>query len=379
MRPMMLRGLVAVFTLAGAALALPAQQPRAVRVGQPVTGTLTEDDPRIQQKGAFHVYTLEAAAGARFVVTMSSDDVDSYVWVARRVGPLTEEVVSDDDSGGGSNARLRFRAAAAGTYLVVAQSLDVAAKGAYELRVEAAAPSAPAVPVALALGAVREGMLSDESPVTETESPEVPYQLYTFVGKGQRVRVAVRSGAFDAFVRVTKVTAGGETEVGTDDDSGGGTDAQLTFTADGEYRIYARGLADDARGAFTIAANEVAVRPIATRAVAPGETVQGTLSASTDHELEDRRLVQHFTITGRPGERYTVTLRSSDFDAFLQWGEMGANGFTADTEDDDGAGDTDAKLDVTIPASGTWVIRASSLEGGKSGAFRLEVAARRSK
>ena len=46
-------------------------------------------------------------------------------------------------------------------------------------------------------------------------------------------------------------------------------------------------------------ANEIAVRPIATRAVAPGETVQGTLSASSDHELEDGRLVQHFTITGR--------------------------------------------------------------------------------
>lgn len=379
MRPMMLRGLVAVSTLAGAAVVLPAQQPRAVRVGQPVTGTLTADDPRIAQRGAFHAYTIEAAAGARFIITMMSDDVDSYVWVARRVGPLTEELVSDDDSGGGSNARLRFRAPAAGTYLVVAQSLDVEAKGAYELRVEAAPPSAVAVPVALTLGAVREGTLTEESPVTETETPEVPYQLYTLTGKGERVRVSVRSGAFDAAMRVTKVTAGGETEVGTDDDSGGGTDAQMTFTADGEYRIYAKGLADDARGAFTISASEVAVRPIATRAVAPGETVQGTLSAATDHELEDGRLVQHFTITGRPGERYTVTLRSGDFDAFLQWGTMGAAGFTADTEDDDSAGDTDAKLDVTIPASGTWVLRASSLEGGKSGAFRLEVTARRSK
>lgn len=379
MRPMMLRGLVAFSTLAGAAVALPAQQPRAVRVGQPVTGTLTEDDPRIGQKGAFHVYTIEAAAGARFIVTMMSEDVDSYVWVARRVGPLTEEIVSDDDSGGGSNARLRFRAPAAGTYYVVAQSLDAASQGAYELRVEDAPPSAPAVPVALALGAVREGTLSDESPTTETESPEVPYQLYTLTGKGQRVRVAMRSGAFDAFVRVTKVTADGETEIGTDDDSGGGTDALLTFTADGEYRVYARGLADDARGAFTIAANEITVRPIATRAVAPGETVQGTLSAATDHELEDGRLVQHFTITGRPGERYTVTMRSSEFDAYLQWGSMGADGFTADSEDDDGAGDTDAKLDVTIPASGTWVVRASSLERGKTGAFRLEVTARRSK
>lgn len=345
---------------------------RPLRVGETVSGTLTAQDPRFSSRGAFQAYRLEAKAGTRYVIAMRSSAFDAYVWVARAVGGLTEELAADDDGAGGTDARLRFRAPAAGTYLIVAQSIEAGALGAYELRVDEVPPSAPAVAVALTLGAAREGMLDERSPVLDDEATAVPYQLYTFTGTGQRVRVAVRSGAFDAAVRITKVTASGETEVGTDDDSGGGTDAQITFTANGAYRIYARPVDADKVGPFTVSLTEVQVRPIVSRPLALGQVVEGTLEA-TDAELDDGRVFDQYTITARPGERVVVTLRSKAFDAFLDWGRLGADGFEADLSDDDGAGDTDARLEIVIPADGAYVLRAHALERGQSGAYTISV------
>lgn len=379
MRGGLVRGALLVAALIGATAVAEGQAGmRPVVVGQAVNGTFTAQDPKFESRGAFHAYRFEAKAGTRYVITMTSGDIDAYVWVARIVGGLTEELGADDDGAGDTDARLRFRAPAAGSYVVVAQSLEVPALGSYVLRVEEAPPSVPATPVALAIGQAREGSLDDRSPVLEDDDAAVPYQLYTFTGTGQRVRVAVRSGAFDAALKVTRVTAGGEEEVGTDDDGGGGTDAQLILTASGDYRIYARALEADKSGVFSVSITEVVVRPVVSRPLAIGQTVEATL-ASTDTELDDGRPFHQYTIEGRPGERYIVTMRSRAFDAYLDWGRLAAGVFDATASDDDSAGDTDARLEITLPSEGVFVLRAHALERGQSGAYTISVERRTSK
>lgn len=378
MRGGMMRGALMVAALVGATTVEGQAGMRPLQVGASVNGTLTAEDPKIESRGAFHAYRFEAKAGTRYVITMTSEDVDAFVWVARVVGGLSEELASDDDGGGDTDARLRFRAPAAGSYVIVAQSLEAPAVGSYVLRVEEAPPSAPATPVALTIGQAREGALGDGSPILEDDDAAVPYQLYTFTGTGQRVRVAVRSGAFDASLKVTRVTASGEEAVGTDDDSGGGTDAQLIFTASGNYRIYARALEADKRGAFTVSITEVVVRPVVSRPLAVGEKVEATLQES-DNELDDGRPFHQYTITGRPGERFVVTMRSTAFDAYLDWGRLSSGGFESTANDDDSAGDTDARLEITVPSEGTFVLRAHALERGQSGAYTISVERRTSK
>ena len=373
MRHGIVNGALGVATLVGVAATADAQEGlRPLRLGEPINGTLTAQDPRYAPRGAFHAYTLEAKAGTRYVITMNSASVDSYVWVARFVGGLTETLAGDDDGSGGSDARLRFRAPAASTYVIVAQSLAVDGVGAYVLRVTEAPPAPVATPVALAIGQAREGVLDDKSPVLEDAEPPVPYQLYTFTGKGERLRIAVRSGAFDASVKVTRVTASGEEEVGADDDSGGGTDAQMIFTAIGDFRIYARPVDADRSGPFTVAITEVPLRPVVSRPLTVGQSVDATLER-TDSELDDGRNFHQYTITARPGDRLVVTMRSRAFDAFLDWGRMGPAGFASAATDDDSAGDTDAKLEIVIPAEGTYVLRAHGLERGQSGAYSIMV------
>lgn len=379
----MRHGMISAVTLATVMLSAPVQGGaqdvgRTLRVGQAVSGTLAAQDPRYGPRGAFHAYRLDAKAGTRYQVTMQSDDVDAYVWAARVVGGLTEEIAADDDGGGETDARLRFRATAAGTYLIVAQSLEVAAVGGYALRVEELPPSPPPTTIALRIGEAKEGVLDDRSALLEDGAIEVPYQIFTFTGRGERVRVAVRSGAFDAAMRVTRVTPAGEEEVGTDDDSGGGTDAQMVFIANGEFRVYAKPLEADKSGPFTVSISEMQVRPVASRPLTIGQTTEGTIESS-DPELEDGRNFHQYAVTARPGERLTITLRSGAFDAFLDWGSVGPGGFESASSDDDSGGGTDARLDVVMPADGTYVIRAHGLERGKFGAYTLIVERRSSK
>jgi len=363
---------VAGLALVAGATTLEAQH-RPIRMGEEMSGSLTAQDPKIQERGPFHSYRLDAKAGDRFIISMNSGDVDAYVWVARMVGGLTESVVSDDDSGGDTNARLRFRATEAGTYYVVAQGLNTDATGSYTLKVEVAPPPAPVVATALTAGQMREGTINETSPLLEEENPPLPYQLYTYTGRGERVRVAVRSGAFDAYVKVTKVGTNGEEEVASDDDSGGGTDAQVTFTANGQYRIYARPLDANSTGAFTIGLSEMPVVKISSRTIALGQTVSGSIE-SADPETDGGQYFHQYAVTAQPGERIRITLRSSTFDAYLTWGRLVGSTLEGTTTDDDSGGDTDSQLDVVVPRDGTYVIRVHALGTGQTGAYQLTVA-----
>jgi hypothetical protein len=352
--------------------ALEAQH-RPIQLGAPMSGSLTARDPKTQGRGAFQTYRLEAKAGDRYIITMNSGDVDAFLWVAKEIGGLTEMVVEDDDSGGDTNARLRFRVPANGTYYVVAQSLAEDATGSYELKVEVAPPAAPVVATALTAGQVREGAITETSPILEDENPALPYQLYTFTGRGERVRVTVRSGAFDSYVRVRKVGANGEEDVASDDDSGGGTDAMVTFTANGQYRIYARPLEASSTGAFTISLNALPVVKITSRPIAIGATITATIEA-TDPETDGSQYFHQYTVTAQPGERLRITLRSSRFDAYLTWGRLVGTGLENTVTDDDSAGDTDSQLDVIVPREGTYVIRVHALGTRETGEYSLSVA-----
>ena len=104
-----------------------------------------------------------------------------------------------------------------------------------------------------------------------------------------------------------------------------------------------------------------------------GETVRGELSA-TDPVLDDDSHYDIWRYQGRAGERLTITLRSDDFDAYLAFGQMDGGECRDECDtDDDGGGDTDSRLVVTLTRDGEYHIRANSLEGGETGAYTLTV------
>lgn len=204
------------------------------------------------------------------------------------------------------------------------------------------------------------------------------YDLYTYTGRrGERVRLTLRSSDFDAYLAVGRMaTGGGFDSIETDDDGAGGTDAQVEvmLPEDGTYAIRANTLSAGSVGRYTLqlerGAPEVRAVP---QPIRVGQTVSGRLEAS-DPKLGDRSHYDLWTFQGRAGEQVTATLRSGDFDAFLVLGRGEGGRFEEIESDDDGAGGTDARVSATLPAAGTYALRANTLAGGQTGAYTLQLA-----
>ncbi|WKW12696.1 hypothetical protein Strain138_002003 [Pseudogemmatithrix spongiicola] len=348
----------------------PAQGLRPIRLGQDVAGTLAATDPALSGRGPFHAYRFTARADKRYVITMTAPDFDALVTVMREVGGLTDQIASDDDGGGGTDARLRFRPPAAGSYIVVAQALSEDTRGAYTLRIEETDP--PVAPKAREIGVGQsvQGTISNESAVDDEEG--FPFDLYALSGSGQRVRIVMRSGEFDTFLRLSKVTDSGEEEVATDDDGAGGTDSRISVLLDGRYRVYARPLSNSDRGGYTLSVEEAVPVAVVQRPIRAGQTVEGELS-SGDPELDEGGYFHEYVIDAAAGDELRLTLRSGEFDSFLRWGTKSGDAFTEISSDDDGGGELDSQLTVRVSTAGRYVIRVSSLGSGSVGPYSLSV------
>ncbi|MET0397252.1 MAG: hypothetical protein ABW277_10545 [Longimicrobiaceae bacterium] len=108
----------------------------------------------------------------------------------------------------------------------------------------------------------------------------------------------------------------------------------------------------------------------------PGEEARlgqlaGKLEAS-DRTTSDGTAYDDWLYQGRAGERLTIIMRSGSLDTYLRFGRLVGDRFTQIETDDDGAGGTDSRCDVTLPAAGVYVIRANTLFAG-FGDYVLEV------
>ena len=358
--------------VSAAGAAATAGRHRPIRVGATMNDSLTVRDPRVspgtddEAKGAFHTYRLEARRGDRFVIAMNSSEVDAHVWIAKTTGGITHPVGSSGLNES-STARLRFSAPEAGTYLVVAQSREQGGLGSYELKVDSLPPAPPAVAVELTPGQMREGVLTETSPWYRGE---VPFQLYTVTGRGERLRVRMHSNAVKPAIRVTMMDPTGEVEVAS---NWSAKDEGVAFDADGQYLVYALSGGPSRTGAFAIGASVVPVRPIAARTIAVSQTMSGTISA-TDPENDAEQYFHQYSIDVPEGVALRIMVRSSDFDAFVSWGHGSGGRFNRSAGDDNGAGGTDAQLNISrMRRGGQFLIRVHGRESRKVGNYQLIV------
>ena len=85
-------------------------------------------------------------------------------------------------------------------------------------------------------------------------------------------------------------------------------------------------------------------------------------------DVISRGFAQGFTFEGDAGQEVVFELVSDDFDTYLYLTGPGLAGVIFD---DDGAGNLDSRLEVTLPASGTYTVVVSAINGDSAGAFRL--------
>ena len=85
-------------------------------------------------------------------------------------------------------------------------------------------------------------------------------------------------------------------------------------------------------------------------------------------DVISRGFAQAFTFEGEEGHQMVFELMSEDFDCYLYVTGPGLAGLLFD---DDGGEGLDSRIEVTLPATGTYTVVASALNEDLSGAFVL--------
>jgi len=79
----------------------------------------------------FDIYAFEGRAGQQVQIDMTSGEIDSYLIL---LDPNGNDLAQDDDSGGGTNARLSVILPRDGIYLLMANAYEAGQTGSYNLR-----------------------------------------------------------------------------------------------------------------------------------------------------------------------------------------------------------------------------------------------------
>jgi hypothetical protein len=361
-----------------------AQTATPVRVGQSVSGALTEQDSRLDDDEVgnyvYDTYSLEARAGQRLEVVMRSGDFDAFLDIYKD-DDSGEPITSDDDGlGEGTDSKARFTAER-GTYIIRARTLSGFEGGAYTLQVNdrGAAPRAPR-PGAIRLGDRLRGEIDGRDPVADGQFSEYTYDAFAFRAReGERFAISLESDDFDPIVRVGRADRSGSfEELAQNDDSGaGGLNSYLVFTAPtaGEYVIRAAALNGSSDGDYTLAL-EAGPPPLPTLPLSLDAPVDGRLDAE-DGVNESGQRADVYEFTGREGQRIVATMSSDSFDTYLElFAQNGGNGVRQSLQtDDDGAGQgTNSRLAYTLPSDGQYTLEARAFGGSDgNGAYTLKL------
>lgn len=232
-------------TLSGAdVLGEPVNRTRMLQSGQEVNGALDASDRKLSDNSYFDVYYVALAAGQQVTVTMRSGAFDTYLSIGAH-GASEAAETNDDIEEGNTDSRVIYTAPSAGTYVIIANSLESGQTGAYTLQAVVSGGESRQ----LTLGQTATSDLGSDDQKLEDDSF---YELWVFQGEaGSRVTITMRSGDFDAYLTIRD--ASGES-IGSDDDTGGGTDAQVTVTipSNGRIAIVANSLGEGETGRYTL-------------------------------------------------------------------------------------------------------------------------------
>ena len=115
----------------------PQPQPGSVLVGATARGVLTEADATADDNSFYDAYRVTLKEDEKLLLTMVSNEVDSFLVVGRQQeGGAFEVLGSDDDSLSDTHAKLEWTAPADGVYEVRAGTFQQGQTGAYALNVE---------------------------------------------------------------------------------------------------------------------------------------------------------------------------------------------------------------------------------------------------
>lgn len=346
-----------------------AQADSTINVGTSTQGELASGDA-VTDGRFVDSYSFAGVAGDRVRVSMRSTEIDTLV---RVTGPDGFAVSNDDSPGRGTNSMIVVTIGTAGTYQVHATSYAPQEAGAYTLVVDhwsAESPQAQTTTAvaepALADGANTGELTSDDRTLQSGEN----FDAYVYQGRaGERLSLSLRTDEFDPYLMVRGPGVTEDNDDVSEHDLNSGID--LTLPEDGLYRVIVTSYQPGERGRYTLTAGSVTdqgavVLDGTLRVDAPSS---GELSAS-DPTRQGGQYFESWAFEGTAGESITLELTSHDFDTFLI---LRAPNGSEESNDDISRRDTDSRINMILPESGTYRVLASSYLAGAEGLYSLSI------
>tara|TARA_A100001391_G_scaffold1033_3_gene1419 strand:+ start:9848 stop:12433 length:2586 start_codon:yes stop_codon:yes gene_type:complete len=336
--------------------------------GAPARGQLAAGDSELDSGEYFDVYTLRGNPGAQMVLTMQSSDFDTYLGA---VGANDYTAENDDDpNGNGTNSRLEVTIPADGSLTIAATSYAAAETGSYTIRAEMSGSSSRAANSGqrLELGSSVNGTLASSDPRGD-HSVEDVYLIEA--DAGEQLRLALASDDFDTLLRVE---GPGGFSIENDDDPSGSTLNSLvetTLPQAGTYRVVVASYSESGLGSYRLDSSSTASSAGGGQLarLSLGGSVSGSL-ASGDDTISSGEYIDPYTFEGQRGQRVTFDMASSEFDTYLSLLMPGGGS----EENDDRAGEdgeTNSRLTVTLPETGTYTLVATSYQSGETGSYTI--------
>ncbi len=101
-----------------------------------------------------------------------------------------------------------------------------------------------------------------------------------------------------------------------------------------------------------------------------GPMVNGKLTDKSSILPVDNSFFDLYSFEGKAGQEVTIDMKSEDIDPYLI---LLGPGQREIAQDDDGGGNKDARIVVTLPADGTYTLLANSYEARQSGSYTLQL------
>jgi hypothetical protein len=118
-----------------------------IQYGQQVQGALAASDVKLPDDSYIDEYVFRGRSGDQVTISMRSAAFDPYLALgAYPDGRTWQGMATDDDGGGGTDARISFTLPADGLYVIRANSVEVNEQGAYTLQVAGPRTSNAAAP-----------------------------------------------------------------------------------------------------------------------------------------------------------------------------------------------------------------------------------------
>ena len=321
--------------------------------GTSIRGSLNSRSPKIAEY-PIQIYQINLSANQPMIFLVESEFDNKLIVIDPQGNSF-----NDDDSGGGTNARIQLNSPVGGMAYLIVMGYSADSEGDFNLKAMTPPPPAP-----IAVGRTIRGKITGNEVVTgyvvDAYSSNVTGVEFILTPQTGRIySIFLESEEFDTFLEVKQ----GET-VRSDDDGGGGTNSKIIFESQSTQPIYifVRPLEQGTTGAYRLTVSEARVL----------QTFEGTLTTASPKDISGKYYGIH-DFRGTPNQKITIRLSSDEFDSYLIVQDSQGNRL-ADNDDEDGG--SNSAVSVQIPSNGVIKIFATNY-GNEilTGKYRIRILA----